>query len=297
MDRKIISAIGIDLGGTRIKGVALHNHEVISHVYEPTGEGEAFKQNMLKVLTHLKKQLSSDEVVVGISAPGIPNESNTAIAVMPGRLPGLEGFLWSDFFQTPAWVLNDAVCALVAEARMGVAKDYKNAVMLTLGTGVGGAILIDGKPYQGSFNKAGHWGHTTVDFDGVADVTNMPGSIEEAIGNVSVERRSMGQFKSTQDLLDALEEDDPFAHWVWLSSVQKLALTISSISNVLSPELVILGGGIAEVGEWLFTPLKRFMDIYEWKPGGQGVRVVKAKFSDLAGAIGAACFALDQKKD
>ena len=122
----------------------------------------------------------------------------------------------------------------------------------------------------------------------------MPGSIEEAIGNVSIERRSLGQFKSTQDLLNALEDNDFFAHWVWLSSVQKLSLTIASISNALSPEVVILGGGIAEAGHWLFTPLLRFMDVYEWRPGGKGVEIVKAKHSDLAGAIGAACYALER---
>jgi glucokinase len=289
-----LSAIGIDLGGTRIKGVALYNGEVINHVYVPTGVGDAFKQNMLNVLGDLRRQLPSSEIVVGISAPGIPNQRNNAIAVMPGRLPGLEGFVWSDFFKTPTWILNDAVCALVAEARLGVAKDLKNAVLLTLGTGVGGAILIDGKPYQGSFNKAGHWGHTTIDFDGFADVTNMPGSIEEAIGNVSIERRSLGQFRSTQDLLNALDDNDPFAQWLWLSSIQKLSLTIASISNALSPEMVILGGGIAEAGDALFTPLQRFLDVFEWRPGGQGVAIVKAKFSDLAGAIGAACYALEQ---
>ncbi len=295
MTKKISSSIGIDLGGTRIKGVVLKNGEIDNHVYALTGDGENFKQNVLNVFKELKDQISGSHITVGISAPGIPNELNNAIAVMPGRLPGIEGFVWSDFFKTPTWVLNDAVCALVAEARLGVAKDYKNAVLLTLGTGVGGAILIDGKPYQGSFNKAGHWGHTTVDFDGYADVTNMPGSIEEAIGNVSIERRSLGQFKSTQDLLNALDANDPFAQWIWLSSIQKLSLTISSISNALSPEVVILGGGIAEAGDRLFTSLIRFMEVYEWRPGGKGVKLVKAKFADLAGAIGAACFALDQE--
>lgn len=287
-------AIGIDLGGTRIKGVVIHRGEVINHQFMPTGEGEIFKANVKGVFEELKKQIPSTEIVAGISAPGIPNETNNAIAVMPGRLPGLEGFVWADFLNAPTWVLNDAVCALLAEARLGVAKNYKNAVMLTLGTGVGGAIMIDGKPYQGSFNKAGHWGHTSVDFDGFADVTKMPGSIEEAIGNVSIERRSLGQFKSTQDLLNGLEDNDPFAHWIWLSSVQKLSLTISSISNTLSPEVVILGGGIAEAGDWLFTPLNRFLDIYEWKPSGKGVDILKAKHADLAGAIGAACYALER---
>ena len=78
---------------------------------------------------------------------------------MPGRMQGLENLVWKDFLQQPAYVLNDAVAAMMGEAKFGAAKNKKNVVMLTLGTGVGGAILIDGKPYQGAFNKAGHIGH------------------------------------------------------------------------------------------------------------------------------------------
>lgn len=285
--------IGLDIGGTRIKGILLHEGKVIDHIYHPTGEGEAFKQAALDAVRELKSKASAKDFTIGISAPGIPNDDRSAIAYMPGRLPGLENFVWTDFLKHPTCVLNDAVCALYAETKMGAAIGVRNAALLTLGTGVGGAILIDGKPFLGAFNKAGHWGHTTVDFDGAIDVTGMPGSIEEAIGNVSVARRSSGKFQSTQDLIDALEDNDPFAHWVWLSSVQKLSLTISSIASAISPEVVIIGGGIAEAGDLLFVPLQRFMDVYEWRPGTPGVKIVKAKHADLAGATGAACFALD----
>ncbi len=289
-------ALGIDLGGTRIKGVILQDGAVAESLYFPTGEGEAFKPAVLDAVRHLQQVAGGAGKVVGLSAPGIPDESNRCIAVMPGRLPGLEGFIWSDYLGLPAYVLNDAVCALVAEARLGAAKGYQNVVMLTLGTGVGGAIMIDGKPYQGAFNKAGHWGHTSVQSDGFADVTGMPGSIEEAIGNVSVERRSLGRFHSTQELLDGVMDNDPFAHWLWLTSVQQLSVTVAGISNAVSPEVVVLGGGIAHAGEVLFTPLRRFMEIYEWRPSGRGVEIVKAAFSDLAGAAGAACFALEHSE-
>ena len=122
---------------------------------------------------------------------------------MPGRLQGLENFDWSDFLQTSTWVLNDAVSAMMAEARFGAAKNKKNVVMLTLGTGVGGAILINGQPYQGAFHKAGHFGHMVINDEGEPDICGMPGSLEDAIGNITVSRRSGGKFNSTQNLLEA----------------------------------------------------------------------------------------------
>lgn len=286
--------IGIDLGGTRIKGVILHNNQIIDSVYNPTGEGDSFKEAVRSTVHSLQEKCRGRVQAIGFSAPGIPDEKNQSIAVMPGRLPGLEGFVWSDFLGLPSFVLNDAVCALLAEARMGVASSYKNVVMLTLGTGVGGAILIEGKPYQGAFNKAGHWGHTSVESAGYPGVTGMPGSIEEAIGNVSVQRRSQGRFTNTQDLLNAVEDNDPFAQWLWLDSVQKLGVLVAGISNALSPEIVVLGGGIAHAGEILFTPLRRFVEIYEWRPSGNGTLIVKAEHSDLSGAVGAGCYAIDR---
>ena len=289
-----VTAIGIDLGGTRIKGVILKDNNILESIYRPTGEGDQFKASILETVNELKLKSGSSNIVVGISAPGIPDQENHSIAVMPGRLPGLEKFIWSDFLGVEAFVLNDAVCALLAEARLGSARGLKQVVMLTLGTGVGGAMLINGSPYQGAFNKAGHWGHTSVDAEGFADVTTMPGSIEEAIGNVSIGRRSHGKFNSTQELLDAVLDNDPFAQWVWLNSVQKLAVTMAGISNAVSPEAIVLGGGIAHAGEVLFTPLRRFMDVYEWRPSAAGVKILKAELSDLAGAAGAACFALEK---
>ena len=290
------TALGIDLGGTRIKGVILRDGKVADSLYFPTGEGDSFKDAVKSAVEQLQAAAGGKATIVGLSAPGIPDAANRSIAVMPGRLPGLEGFNWSDHLGMQAWVLNDAVCALVAEARLGAATAYQDVVMLTLGTGVGGAIMIGGKPHQGAFNKAGHWGHTSVEANGFPDVTGMPGSIEEAIGNVSVSRRSQGRFSSTQELLDGVMDNDPYAQWLWLDSVQQLAVTVAGISNALSPEAVVIGGGIAHAGEVLFTPLRRFMDIYEWRPSGRGTEIVKAALSDLAGAAGAACFALERSE-
>ena len=213
---------------------------------------------------------------------------------MPGRLQGLENFDWSNYLRRKTWVLNDAVAALVAESKYGQAIGRRHAVLITLGTGVGGAILIDGKPYQGSFQKAGHIGHICINHDLDPDVTGMPGSLEDAIGNSTIEKRSFGKYKDTHALLEAYKNGDHFARLVWLSSVKKLAIGIASVTNILSPECVILAGGISEAGKDLFEPLEQFLSLFEWRAGGFKTTLLKSHFGDLAGAVGAACFAVTQ---
>jgi glucokinase len=291
-------AIGIDLGGTRIKAVALDAGGKLLHEnYQPTndGDGMVWKNAVAVAVKELQNSLKVKKINIGLSAPGLPNENNTAIAFMPGRMQGLENFNWSEFLHQSTYVLNDAVAAMMGEARFGAAKNKKNVVMLTLGTGVGGAILIDGKPYQGTFNKAGHIGHMAINDEGDPDVTGMPGSLEECIGNCTIEKRSKGKFTSTHELLDACKDGDAFAKEVWLKSVRQLAVGLSSVSNILSPEVIVLGGGIVQAGNDLFEPLKEYMSLYEWRPGGNKTEIVKASYGDLAGAIGAASYAMSKE--
>lgn len=292
--------IGIDLGGTRIKSVALDMQgNLLDQLYTPTNDCSdgQWKHAVLASIKQLSDKLKISDFVAGISAPGIPNKNNTAIAYMPGRLQGLENLDWSVFLGHKTWVLNDAVAALMAEVTLGSAKHKKNVAMLTLGTGVGGALLVDGKIYQGNYQKAGHIGHISLDANGEADVTGIPGSLEDAIGNCTVQKRSMGRFKDTYTLLDAYRNGDHFATWVWLTSVRKLAIAIASITNMFSPECVVLGGGIMEAGKDLTDPLEDFLSLYEWRAGGNRASVVKAKFNDMSGAIGAACFASIQETE
>jgi glucokinase len=289
--------IGIDLGGTRIKGVAIDAAgNVLHQAYTLTndGEGEVWKAAIKKTVTELRQKLNVDEIAVGISAPGLPNKENTAIGFMPGRLEGLENFSWNEYLQCKCLVLNDGVAALVAEAKTGAAKNAVNAVMVTLGTGVGGALLINGKAFQGSFNKAGHIGHMVIDSSGDKDVTNMPGSLEECIGNCTIEKRSGGKFSSTHDMLKAMHKGDVLAKEVWHTSVRKLAIGLASVSNLISPDTIVIGGGIAEANDDLFVPLNKWFDEFEWQPGGIRPQIVKAVHGDLAGAIGAAVFVSDK---
>ncbi|MEP7320682.1 MAG: ROK family protein [Saprospiraceae bacterium] len=290
--------IGIDLGGTRIKAVAIDIYgNVLHQFYTSTQDGDdkIWKQKVADTLREIKMLVPQSSYSLGISAPGLPNESYSAIAFMPGRMQGLENFIWKEYLNHPAYVVNDGVAAMMAEAKFGEAKDYKHAVMITLGTGVGGAILIDGKPYMGAFNKAGHIGHMVINDELDPDVTGMPGSLEDCIGNCTIQKRSNGQFSSTHDLIAAYHQGDTFAKAVWLKSIRQLAIGIASISNILSPQVIILGGGITEAGDDLFIPLNEYISQYEWRPGGGHVQVIKAVFGDLAGAIGAACFAIQMQ--
>lgn len=292
-------AIGIDLGGTRIKAVAIDpDGNILYENYQPTNDGDdkVWKNAVANAVKELQTKLNVDKLTIGLSAPGLPNDSNTAIACMPGRMQGLENFSWSGFLHQPTYVLNDAVAAMMGEAKFGAAKNRKNVAMLTLGTGVGGAILIDGKPHQGLFNKAGHIGHMVINDEGDCDVTGMPGSLEECIGNYTIEKRSKGKFTSTHQMLEAYRGGDAFAKEIWLKSVRQLAAGIASVANILSPEVIVLGGGITQAGDILFEPLNRYMDEFEWRPTGTGVEIVKAVYGDLAGAIGAACFAISKQE-
>jgi glucokinase len=291
-------AIGIDLGGTHIKGVLIDTVTgvVLQQLLTPTddGEGQPWQRAVRDTVRALKQPLTEPLRGIGLSAPGLPTPDNTAIACMPGRLQGLEGFDWSGFLGEPVRVLNDAHAALMAEARFGALAGVQHGLMLTLGTGVGGGLLLNGQLYQGFFQMAGHLGHITVDADSPQrDITNVPGSLEDAIGNVTVGRRSFGRYQTTHELVDGYRQGEPLATLVWLTSLRHLAVALASLANAFSPEVIVLGGGITQADHSLFGPLQPFFELFEWRPAGKKTTIRKAYFDQWAGAIGAAAFLND----
>jgi glucokinase len=293
-------AIGIDLGCTNIKGVLIDpDGTILDEAKQETNEQDEkhWKQAVADMIRGFSKKTGRKADVIGLSAPGLANAGNTCITFMPGRMPGLENFVWSEWIGEKVWVLNDAHAAMMAEATFGAAKGMKHAILFTLGTGVGGSILIDGQLYQGLAQMAGHFGHSSVNADaGTMDVTQMPGSIEDAIGNITLAGRSLGKYHSTEDLVRDYIKGEPFATWVWLTSVRKLAIGIASAINVLSPNAVLLSGGMVQAKDALMKPLLRFLELYEWRPGGKQTPIQYARFSDNAGAVGAAGYALSKMK-
>jgi glucokinase len=205
---------------------------------------------------------------------------------------GLEGFDWPDWLGRRVPVLNDAHAALLGEVWQGAARGMRDAILLTLGTGVGGAIWAGGRLLRGNLGRAGHFGHLCLDPHGAPTITGIPGGLENWIGNHNIAERTGGRFATTHALVAAYQAGDTFAAEVWLQSVRALGCAIASLVNVLDPQAVVIGGGIAQAGSALFDPLARVLDEVEWRPAGFSVPVVPARLGEWAGAYGAAFAAL-----
>lgn len=287
-------AIGIDLGGTNIKAalVDTQSARVVATLSRPTRDGEfedgvpRFARTVREIVTELEAQAGM-QLRVGLSAPGLANPNGRCIDWMPGRMHGLEAFDWPAFLQRDCRVLNDAHAALLGEVWAGAAQNCQDAFMLTLGTGVGGAIYSGGRLLRGRIGRAGHLGHITLDVNAPCDVFGTPGSLETMIGNQTIAIRGGGKYATTHALIDAYAAGDVEATQIWRESVRQLAAAIASLINILDPECVIIGGGIATgAGERLFNPLADFLDDYEWRPGGHQARIVPALLGDSAGCLG-----------
>jgi len=294
-------ALGIDLGGSSIKAIAVtpegellsrHNLE-----FDPAKNME-WAEKIRALVQHLQRESGAPADGIGLSAPGLAAADGRSIVCMPERLQGLEGLDWTKFLGAAKTVpvLNDAHAALLGEAWVGAARGFQNVIMLTLGTGVGGAAMVDGRLLRGQIGRAGHLGHSSLDPDGPPDCAGTPGSLEVAIGNCTVQQRSHGRFQATHDLIAAHLKGDAEATAVWLKSAKALAAAVCSFINILDPEAVFIGGGIARAANALFEPLQQFLEPIEWRPVGQRARILAAQLGEFAGAFGAAANGLRKGK-
>ena len=290
-------AIGCDIGVTNVKTVCVTRAGGVlsKHLSDTRAASGDWPEGVKRHLHQIESERGA-AAGVGVAAPGIAASDGSSIFWMQGRLDEVQDLDWSRFLGRDVPVLNDAQAALLGEVWQGAAKGAANVALLTLGTGVGGALMVDGKLLRGALGRAGHLGHISLDIDGPPDVTNCPGSLEHAIGNVTVGERTRGRFTTTHELIAAHLAGDADASRVWLRSVRALAAAVASIINVADPEVVIIGGGIARAGDALFGPLKEFLDRYEWRPHGRKAKVVPAALGEYAGALGAAWNAMQRWK-
>lgn len=297
-------AIGIDLGGTHIKTVAVTpDGEVLNKISRDTKDNTSIASDacapiwaneVKELVDSLAGELGHSPAFIGLCAPGLASEDKRSISFMPGRMAGLEGFDWSDYLghKRQVQVANDAHAALMGEVWKGAALGLQTVIMLTLGTGVGGAILHEGKLMKGRIGRAGSFGHMCLNPNLPPDDVNMPGSLENSIGDRSVAVRSEGKFSSTKELVRAAGDGDSFAKSVWERSVFELACGIASLINVIDPEAVIVGGGISRANEQLYLPLQNELAKVEWRPNSWSVPVLPAALGEWSGAFGAAYYAI-----
>ncbi len=289
--------IGIDLGGSHVKTVVVSTEgdTLAKHnlPFDPSIKmdwGCCIKQ----IVEKTESEQSAAAENVGLSAPGLAALDGSSIVHMPDRLEGLVNLNWQDYLNLdqPVPVVNDGHAALLGEAWLGAAKGFKNVILLTLGTGVGGAALVEGKLLRGRTGKGGHFGHTSLGSGQPIDICNCPNSLELAIGNCSIPERSNGRFSHTGEMMDAIKNGDKEAEKIWMKSIEDLATAICSFSNILDPEAIIIGGGIANAGDRLFQPLRNYLNPILWKTDDYELKLLPAELGDLAGAYGAAAHAI-----
>ena len=286
---------GIDIGGTNVKAVAVTaDGTVLARSSRETRDGRATASDWIEAARAAVAGFAAAQggppAAIGVCAPGLAATDARSIAHLPGKLAGLAGLDWTRELGRPdvVPVLNDAHAAIVGEAWTGAARGRRNVVLLTLGTGVGGAVICDGRLLRGAIGRAGHIGHLCLDPEGPKSITGMPGAVEMMFGDGTVAARSGGRFPTTTALVAGYRAGDPDAAQVWLRSVRALGCAIASCINLFDPEVVVLGGGIALAGDALFTPLAAEVERAEWRPAGYQVPVVAAALGEWAGAIGAA---------
>jgi glucokinase len=291
----MIWSAGIDVGGTNLKAVAVSSEGVVlQHAsigsHGTSGSTARWSEQARAMIDDFARLLGKPAASIGVCAPGLVSSDGRSIAHLPGKLAGLQGIDWTNALGHAAIVpvLNDAHAALTGEAWIGAARDRRHVVMLTLGTGIGGAVIADGRLLRGAIGRAGHIGHMSLDPEGPVSITGMPGAIEVMFGDCTVAERTNGKFSSTAALVDAHRAGDEDATRAWLQSIRALACALGSCINLFDPEVIVLGGGIARAGDALLTPLATELERVEWRPGGHRVPVVLATLGEWAGAIGAA---------
>ena len=289
------TAIGLDIGGTVIKGVRVDASGGVQHM--ETGVASPERSVLVAEVRRVLDLLRADAgaPALGLAMAGLPHRDGRSTQYCPGGKLDVEGLDWQTAlaWPSPPALLNDAHAALLGECWVGAARDCRHVVMLTLGTGVGGAVLADGRLLRGARGRAGHLGHVSVTASPERGIVGTPGTLEDAIGEQTVTQRTAGRAATTAALVDEVRRGTPWAVEAWTTSVRTLSRAVASIINAFDPEVVVVGGGIAQAGATLFDPLREALAQDEWRLGGEQVPIVPATLGAMAGAIGAARAAID----
>ena len=311
--------IGVDIGGMSLKiGVVNEFGEIISkftmNFDKNIPQDEMIKSLAIKINEHIKENNYTDVKGIGVSCAGVVN-TKTGYCDFSANLNWTNldicGIL-KKYTSLDTKIANDANCAVLGEVKFGVAKNYHNVVMLTLGTGVGGGLYLDDKLYEGNQGKGAELGHSLFIYNGRKCACGLKGCFERyASASALISDTKKAMLKNKESLLwkycdfnldnvngkvafDCAKLNDKTAIEVVNKYISYLSYGILNFCNIFRPEVIILGGGISNQKENLIVPIKKILkeNNYGYKNTPE-VDVLIAKLGNDAGIIGAACLLMN----
>jgi glucokinase len=308
--------IGVDLGGTKLLAGVVDadlnvHHRVFRHARE--GKGPDQLLDVLVAAVEEAREAAGGEVrAVGFGVPSLVDPAtgvaNTTVH-LPLRDVALRDVI-AERLGIPVAVDNDANAAMIAEHRHGAAMGASCAALLTLGTGIGGGIVVDDRVVRGAHGGAGEWGHMVIQADGPLCTCGNRGCLEmlvsgTALGRAAAEAavalpdsgfgRAAAAGRSITGMLatELAHDGDPVARDVVAQIGHYLGVGLANVVNILNPEVVVVGGGVIAAGELLLAPARNVVAERALAPSRDQVRIVPTRFGDASGMIGAAILAMD----
>jgi glucokinase len=315
--------LGIDIGGTNLVAgcVAADGSRLEGLLSEPTRPEEGADGVVGRLLALARRSMDAlaDAVPgaavrgVGVGAPG-PLDTHRGIVLLTPNLGWINFPLRdrvTDGLRMPTSLDNDANCAVLGEHWRGAAQGARQAIGITIGTGIGGGIILDGHLHHGASDCAGEIGHTTIEMNGRRCACGNYGCLEAYASGPAIARRAMEAVESgAESSLRALMRSDPsavtaqvvyeaatsgdgLAREVVQDTARFLGAGIANLVNVFNPEVVVVCGGVTQAGDSLFVPLRREVSRRAFKPAVEVCRIVPGALTGSAGVYGAARAFLD----
>lgn len=309
--------LALDIGGTKLAAGVVDGHgRVLSFLVEPTLAEEGAAHGVSRLLDLGRRAVAqsglpwAELAAVGIGSGG-PLDATRGLLVAPPHLPDWHDVpitaLVEEAYERPATLENDATAAAAGEHRYGAGAGTQNMVYLTISTGVGGGVVLDGSLYRGSMGNGGELGHVTIDWNGrLCRGCGRRGCLEAYVSGTSIAERAREAVSTdgnstlarladptAADVAQAAKAGDRLAQAVWAETVEALACGLTSIVNLFEPELVVLGGGVSRTGEQLLGPVRARVRAGAMKPAGEA-EIVQSALGDHVGVVGAAAIAQER---
>lgn len=301
--------IGIDFGGTSVKLAVVEGESLVTGVYRiPTQEFDNPDQLIDRIAEEIGV-IRSQYPAVGAIGIGVPGAVNF-FSGMTYNLTNVKG--WSEVplrdimtakTGLPTVIENDANCMAYAEWKYGAAKGYRHAVCVTLGTGVGGGLILNGDLFRGANCAAGEIGQMSIDLNGVPGPYGNTGALERYIGNRQISEMAAAIYAAkgiplpadaSPEALAALAgQGDAVALEVWHEVARCLGFCLMSVVYLLNPEVIVVGGGVSEAGDILFGPLRETLRHSLTAECFDHLHIVPARYGNTAGILGSSAMAAE----